>query len=211
MLIVALLVLKSITQLSKRAARGTRTYRLGWFGEMLVGFRLKRLPDSFHVFYDVRLHEDAGNTDYVIVGPTGIYTIEVKNHTNHQERSRWHGKEKHQSKEEARQLHKDLASIGIDAGWIRSVLVRADLFWKKYEEQGAVTFVGVCGLNSYLEDVNPGVLTSEQVTSLATTIEQLAGCKTHAKSLPRIDHNINKSPLLAQQPVSIDISKEITP
>ncbi len=185
-LYVGLRVFQSTRQLSKRVAKGTRTYRLGWVGEMIVGLQLRRLPYMFHVFYDVRLHEDAGNTDYVVVGPTGIFTIEVKNHSNHRVWSRWHGKERSQSKIEARTLHTDLAEHDIDVSWVTSILVRADLHWKQFEQQGSVTFVGLFALPKLLRgELGPQrtePLSTDRVRQIVTTLDQLARCRTHATS-----------------------------
>ncbi|RLE98793.1 MAG: hypothetical protein DRJ63_07190 [Thermoprotei archaeon] len=51
-------------------------YRKGVRGEMEVFRRLKSLPRSYHVFPDVDLFK--GDIDFVVVGPTGVFAIEVK-------------------------------------------------------------------------------------------------------------------------------------
>lgn len=47
-------------------------------GEYAVFYALTKLPDTYEVFQDVQAGR--GNIDFVVVGPTGIYTIEVKSH-----------------------------------------------------------------------------------------------------------------------------------
>lgn len=44
-------------------------------------YLLKRLPYQFHVFQDIKeINGLWGNIDFVVVGPTGVYTVEVKSH-----------------------------------------------------------------------------------------------------------------------------------
>lgn len=51
----------------------------GMEGEWDVGSILNELPESYIYLPDINL-EKRGNTDYVLVGSTGIWTIEVKSH-----------------------------------------------------------------------------------------------------------------------------------
>ncbi|HEY3855970.1 MAG TPA: nuclease-related domain-containing protein [Verrucomicrobiae bacterium] len=55
-----------------------RAMRRGAAGEATVGHLLQKLPESYYVIND--LSTDFGNLDHVVVGPTGIYAIETKNH-----------------------------------------------------------------------------------------------------------------------------------
>jgi hypothetical protein len=50
----------------------------GYVGERVVGQLLAGLPDSFQVFNDVDL--DGENVDHVVVGVTGVFSVEVKNY-----------------------------------------------------------------------------------------------------------------------------------
>ena len=52
----------------------------GLRGENVVAQELKKLPDAYSVFADVVIKPEQGNIDFVLVGPTGIFTIEVKSH-----------------------------------------------------------------------------------------------------------------------------------
>lgn len=55
-------------------------FRSGIVGEKLIGDELKKLDASYTVFEDVHVPGKKENIDFVVVGPTGIHTIEVKNH-----------------------------------------------------------------------------------------------------------------------------------
>lgn len=180
---LVLYIIRKTKYLGKRIVRQTLSYRLGWIGELIVGIMLKQLPEDTHVFYDVRIHDDSGNTDYVVVSPWGIFTIEVKNHRGKLLWWKWVHKEYGQSKSEARQLHQDLAQHGVDVGWINPVLVRADLFLMQAERQEKVISVGLFALNKLLrgeyERVGYTRLTPDQIRDVVATIENLAKCKTH--------------------------------
>lgn len=51
----------------------------GFNGEVDIKVILSRLPSEYHRFYDLNL-VNRGNIDAVVVGPSGIWTIEVKSH-----------------------------------------------------------------------------------------------------------------------------------
>jgi hypothetical protein len=53
-------------------------YYGGAGGEQDVGLALSRLPEEFHIFNG--LDFDAGDVDHVVVGPTGVFVVETKNH-----------------------------------------------------------------------------------------------------------------------------------
>lgn len=52
----------------------------GLRGEAATWYELHRLDNTYHVFEDIKLPGHDENIDFVVVGPTGIYAIEVKNH-----------------------------------------------------------------------------------------------------------------------------------
>ena len=52
----------------------------GLRGEDAVANDLKKLPEAYSVFSDVLISGKISNIDFVLVGPTGIYAIEVKSH-----------------------------------------------------------------------------------------------------------------------------------
>lgn len=53
-------------------------YDQGDTGELKVQEILKQLPDDYQVIPDVQ-KPNGGNIDFVVVGPTGIFAVEVKN------------------------------------------------------------------------------------------------------------------------------------
>lgn len=55
-------------------------FRSGIVGEKLIGDELKKLDANYTVFEDVHVPGKKENIDFVVVGPTGIHAIEVKNH-----------------------------------------------------------------------------------------------------------------------------------
>lgn len=60
-----------------RGARFRRAF-LGYQGEVQVGRILRRLPREFYVLSDVDLGGE--NADFVVVSPSGVYSVEVKNY-----------------------------------------------------------------------------------------------------------------------------------
>lgn len=55
-------------------------YFRGRKGESIILEELKKLPDEFRVFCDVKIQHPY-NIDFLVAGPTGIYTVEVKSHS----------------------------------------------------------------------------------------------------------------------------------
>jgi len=53
-------------------------YYGGADGEQDVGLVLSRLPQEFHIFNGLGF--EGGDVDHIIVGPTGVFVIETKNH-----------------------------------------------------------------------------------------------------------------------------------
>lgn len=56
-----------------------KKWESGVFGEKIVSLELKGLPDSYFLIEDVCLNK-YGNIDHIVVGPTGIFVVETKNH-----------------------------------------------------------------------------------------------------------------------------------
>lgn len=57
-----------------------RSYVNGQYGEEKVRDILQKLPDTYTVFENVVIPPLKSNIDFVVIGPTGISTIEVKSH-----------------------------------------------------------------------------------------------------------------------------------
>lgn len=83
-LVIGLLVLVKTLDIvfgktPKRLERTGDRYLRGRKGEVECGHILAKLPDSYTVFKDVTI-DKYGNIDYVVVGPNGVWAVEVKNH-----------------------------------------------------------------------------------------------------------------------------------
>lgn len=55
-------------------------YFRGRKGESIILEELRKLPDAFRVFCDVKIQHPY-NIDFLVAGPTGIFTVEVKSHS----------------------------------------------------------------------------------------------------------------------------------
>jgi len=59
----------------------SRCFSSGLWGEDNTEQELERLLDKeYSVFQDIIVVQKKGNIDFVVVGPTGVFTLEVKNH-----------------------------------------------------------------------------------------------------------------------------------
>ena len=112
-------------------------FRSGIIGEKLIGDELKKLDANYTVFQDLHVPGKKENIDFVVVGPTGIFAIEVKNH---------HGKvgfngdeltlndkslEKdflRQTMREATSLHDYLVSSGVSNAFVTPIIVFSHRF-----------------------------------------------------------------------------------
>jgi len=65
---------------SKNEAYTLFSFAKGARGEKNIAQLLRRLSDEYLVFQDIILDANQGNIDFVVVGPKGIYAIEVKSH-----------------------------------------------------------------------------------------------------------------------------------
>ena len=50
-------------------------------GERVTGWWLGRLPDGWHVINDVPVGDAGANIDHLVIGPSGVFTINTKNLT----------------------------------------------------------------------------------------------------------------------------------
>lgn len=58
----------------------SESYYRGRKGESIIFEELKKLPDEFRVFCDIKIAPPY-NIDFLVAGPTGIFTIEAKSHS----------------------------------------------------------------------------------------------------------------------------------
>lgn len=62
--------------------QSTEAWRVGAQGERLTGRALEKLPGSYRVLHDLPMPRSNANIDHVVVGPTGVFTVETKNYRN---------------------------------------------------------------------------------------------------------------------------------
>lgn len=60
----------------------TEAWGKGAVGERATGATLAKLPDTFTVLHDLRIPGSRANIDHVVVGPTGVVTVETKNYSH---------------------------------------------------------------------------------------------------------------------------------
>jgi len=65
----------------KKHIVGHGKFYRGRKGEGAVWYKLKELSDEYSVFQDIKLNSNAGNIDFAILGPGGVYALEVKSHS----------------------------------------------------------------------------------------------------------------------------------
>jgi hypothetical protein len=60
----------------------TSSWRKGSDGEELTERQLRRLPNQFVCLHDRRMPGSRANIDHLVIGPTGIFTVETKNYSS---------------------------------------------------------------------------------------------------------------------------------
>jgi len=126
-------------------AKRKKNLRKGMVGEQILGKYLEEqlMPDKYHILHDLigKNGEKTFNIDHVIVGPTGIFSVETKNWTNpdgthHQ--IYYDGK---QILVDGRHPDKDPLTQGIAGGkWVSDIL--ETLTGKHFFVQPIVVFLG---------------------------------------------------------------------
>ncbi|HSH58149.1 MAG TPA: NERD domain-containing protein [Acidimicrobiales bacterium] len=60
----------------------TESWRRGQEGEVRTGRALDALPQGYIVLHDLRMPGSRTNIDHVVIGPTGVFTVETKNYSS---------------------------------------------------------------------------------------------------------------------------------
>jgi Nuclease-related domain len=63
-------------------AQNARSWYLGAIGEIVVAEKLERLGSGWHVINAVPVGAAGSDIDHVVIGPTGVFTINTKAHAN---------------------------------------------------------------------------------------------------------------------------------
>ena len=70
---------KAIDWLSDKQLRRIRADETGASGERDIIPALKHLPNTYTVVCDLAFADSYGNIDHLVIGPTGVFAIDVKN------------------------------------------------------------------------------------------------------------------------------------
>jgi len=77
--VFAIIAFKNIGRRFDQQIRQARMEEIGAEGERSILPTLKKLPDTYTVVCDLDFADSYGNIDHLIIGPTGIFSIDVKN------------------------------------------------------------------------------------------------------------------------------------
>ena len=78
---ILVIIAKALEPIIRRHRKRSNQYYRGRMGEYKVEDESLNLSDNYSVFRNVIINPERGNIDYVIVGPGGVYTLEVKSHS----------------------------------------------------------------------------------------------------------------------------------
>lgn len=77
---ILMIFIRYIDKESTSVLKESRNWYRGATGEQIVGAELELLPDSYHVFHDLKMSVNTPeNLDHTVIGPTGIFVVETKN------------------------------------------------------------------------------------------------------------------------------------
>jgi hypothetical protein len=121
---LALVLLYLLKRLIEQKLDISDKFYSGRNGEYEICDELEKFPDEYSIFQDVKLDSMNGNIDFVVIGPTGIFVIEVKSQRGKVEFKReYEQKFLRQTMNEAMNLHNHLRqNIGKDY-FVNPVLV----------------------------------------------------------------------------------------
>jgi hypothetical protein len=166
------------------------TWAIGAKGEESVIRALRKLDPSFKRIHDVFLPGYDGNIDHVVVGPTGVFVIETKNHngTISCNGDYWGrkkvgrrgtvyssniGNPSKQAKRNSLMLKKWLESKNIDVGYITAVVVFTNDDLELRVVKPTVKVVQVDGLLGVFKGESNYKMTPEKITSVFQKLRQL--------------------------------------
>lgn len=78
--VIFILLLKIFDVISDEFLKKSNKFHHGRMGEYDIYKELKKLSDEYLIFQNILLPNINNDIDFIIVGPTGVYTIEVKSH-----------------------------------------------------------------------------------------------------------------------------------
>ncbi len=75
------------------ARQSTQAWKKGYEGEVRTAQQLDSLPEDHVVLHDLRMPGSRANIDDIVIGPTGVFTVETKNYSS--DVTIRHGKARH--------------------------------------------------------------------------------------------------------------------
>ncbi len=170
--------LVSVAALWRSGVRRVASFFVGARGEERVASALMALPPNFHVFHD--FVADGTPVDHVVVGPTGVYSVETKN---------WRGPitleddhvlvaghlaDRSPLKQTLREADAVQAELQTKAGWTGSVTpvlcFASDAFSAGGAASGPIRLVNASELSAWIRS-RPETLASSEVDRLAKLMD----------------------------------------
>ncbi len=174
-------IYNSSNKFARAVIKYSRSYFLGWFGERKIGKILQKLPNDFHVFYDVKLPEESGNVDYVVIGPPGIFAIEVKYYKRSWSTHGQHFRNKKQTNNGAKNIHNYLVRAGIDIPWVKAVLVRAHTKSITHTHDKTTDVLGYKNVENYFINMVDKNINDDVINSCGSVFIKQLKCKNLSK------------------------------
>jgi hypothetical protein len=185
LLFIVFIILKK--PIEKRL-RLTRSYNKGLHGEEKVrNLLIKELPDTYTVYENVVVPPLKSNIDFVVVGPLGIYTVEVKSHIGsitddgHQLLLNGvpfkEGDILHQAYGESQRINDYLLSKNISTPEIKPLLVFSNKYTTMYFGKKPVRGVFVIGVRWLLDILKRNntitVIRTEQIEQIKSELTKI--------------------------------------
>jgi len=172
-----LIAITATTPLLYILVKTVREYLSGIIGEKKVAEELAVLPDDYHVFFNIKIR-NKGDIDAVVVGPTGVFAIEVKRFSNgtlyikdHQLCLKTSRRDEPLSKDPVGQIKKTATFLNANLlhTWVDAVLVLVDCKSRIHEHRG-VRILRAKELPSYIQN-KPRVLGKKSIDELVERLK----------------------------------------
>ncbi len=176
----------------------TWRYRNGQKGEEYVHFLLKSLPSTYIVAENVVIPPLKSNIDFVVIGPTGVFTVEVKSHRGiitddghqllHNGVPFQEGDILRQVKGELTRLSDYLCSKNISFPEIQPVLVFSNKYTKMYFGKKPVQGALIIGARWLVDTIQNRkslyVLPVDKINIIQKALEEVSNNRLRSVSLP---------------------------
>jgi len=168
----------------KKEENRSDNFYYGSKGESFIFYKLSQLSNEYLIFQDVKLPDKKYNIDFVVLGPTGIFTIEVKSHRgnidfNGQKLIRkgipLHRDFLKQALRQALSFHDYIKNKIKQDIFVKSVLVFSSQYAKLNFNPGLINNVFVLASNDIISFLSkqPRILNSEEIIQLKEILKSL--------------------------------------